>query len=409
MMYNSESTARVPARVPAVPTVCVPRLFQLAAHLAHDRGRSSSHTVIQPRPQSRLAAAAAGADTAGTVTPAYAALVEQTHATEIFDLGAPCVARYSQAKLDCDGYYCWDGLLTPAGTAAVKAACRRVQQLQDDEWVDARWNSVDWQSLGLEPPERYLSEDERAAIRGGNQLGGAPPGVPAISHQLPKRVPILDGYPPESFPAGYDGGMMGLLTHPQMLELNKLMLGPRPLYDHHTMLSRKAGFVGQHFHTHPYMEDDAGFAATIPAQSLIRNLVYPDGFSAAGDGGLKVVAGGHFYRACRTFPNGDDAKLAEWLVGKVHAVTGEPLQITNVACPPGTVVSIHTHTPHGVAPRRAGHGTRWCVTFNFANAAADVPRSPERNTYALPAEWSARAMAGQIPGVPAGDNIFSLH
>ena len=77
------------------------------------------------------------------------------------------------------------------------------------------------------------------------------------------------------------------------------------------------------------------------------------------------------------------------------------------------MVSVHTHIPHGVAPRRsAGQGTRWlvlvlppaafvllpsatahdslvltrCVTFNFASAdpAGAVPRSPERQGYGLP-------------------------
>jgi hypothetical protein len=254
---------------------------------------------------------------------------------------------FSREQLDCDGYYCWDGILTPAGIQLVSSACRRVQQLQDDQWLDAPWSSVDWESLGVKPPGR-----------GGSQLGGTPHGA-AVGHQMSKRV--LDSYPPESFPAGYDGGMMGLLTHPQMIELNKMMLGPRPLYDHHTMLSRKAGFGGQHWHTHPYTEDDEGLSATIPAQSLIRNLIYPDGFGPDDDGGLKVVSGGHFYRACRTFSGGDDAKLeSEWLPGKVHPVTGMPLEITRVTCPAGTMVSIHTHTPHGVARRKDdGRGTRW--------------------------------------------------
>ena len=50
-----------------------------------------------------------------------------------------------------------------------------------------------------------------------------------------------------------------------------------------------------------------------------------------------------------------------------------------------------------------------CVTFNYASATEGVPRSPERTSYALPAEWYGRAMRGLIPGVPKDDNIFSLY
>ena len=134
-----------------------------------------------------------------------------------------------------------------------------------------------------------------------------------------------------------------------------------------------------------------------------------------------AVRSGHLHRSARLEPHpswregegnhfDDDALAAGWLAGRTHPRTGEPLRIARLSAPPDTMVSVHTHIPHGVAPRAHGRGTRWCVTFNFASADPDrsIPRSPERLAYGLPAEWHDAAMEGRIPGVDPNDNIFSL-
>jgi hypothetical protein len=63
------------------------------------------------------------------------------------------------------------------------------------------------------------------------------------------------------------------------------------------MLTRHT-FGGQHWHSHSYVEDDAGptTRAGGAALGVTRGLVYPDGFSAENDGGLKVVPGAHLWR-----------------------------------------------------------------------------------------------------------------
>ena len=86
-----------------------------------------------------------------------------------------------------------------------------------------------------------------------------------------------------------DGAMMGLLTHPQMLEIQRMLLGPRPLHDHNTMLSRKEGFCGQNWHSHPYTHNNQGASVLTPAFTLVRNLLYPSGFGDNEDGGIKLV------------------------------------------------------------------------------------------------------------------------
>jgi hypothetical protein len=69
-------------------------------------------------------------------------------------------------------------------------------------------------------------------------------------------------------------------------------------FDHNTLLSRRS-FIGQHWHSHNYVEDNFG-ATTTPGGArlkLCRSLIYPDGFKAYNDGGLKVVPGAHLYRS----------------------------------------------------------------------------------------------------------------
>lgn len=354
---------------------------------------------------------------------AHAAAVAALHGIRIFDMDASCVRNFSREQFDRDGYYLWPGLLTAQGREQVQAACERVQALQDERWLDADWQSVapsQWHARGWCTPRRFLTADEKERCRGGSQLGGAPPAEPLPDPVLPgdpatpRLYPVLQGFTPESFPAGYDGAMMGLLTHPQMLQIQRMLLGPRPLHDHNTMLSRKEGFSGQHWHSHPYTHDNAGPSVLLPKFTLVRNLVYPGGFGATDDGGIKLVPGGHLHRDAVLHPPAvdDEALEAGWLRGRTHPRTGEPLRIFRPSLPPASMVSVrptllhaaaflhkavqgsqltsshvwlrvpralcvcalpawckvHTHIPHAVAARRSAHGTRWCVTFNFASA-----------------------------------------
>ena len=57
--------------------------------------------------------------------------------------------------------------------------------------------------------------------------------------------------------AGYEPYIMFCLTHPQMMMVHKLMLGPEIRHDHNTLLYRKEGFPGQNWHSHAHHEGAA--------------------------------------------------------------------------------------------------------------------------------------------------------
>ena len=166
-----------------------------------------------------------------------------------------------------------------------------------------------------------------------------------------------------------------------------------------------------------------GVTTRAPALGQVRTLVYPDGFRRGADAGLRVVKGAHLYREVSLEPRSgaaagpdwarDDAKFErEWLAGKDHPVTGEPLQITELELPPGSMVSCLTHAPHAVSPKASGSGTRYCTLFCYAAADPEgvQPASDARETWSLPAEFERLAVAGKIAGVEKGPrNLFTRY
>lgn len=169
---------------------------------------------------------------------------------------------------------------------------------------------------------------------------------------------------------------------------------------------------------------------------VMHTCAYPEGFAARGDGGLKVVPGGHLEREVHLMPTEGDLKAAGyadyleavkdlgidgsfkelWLKGRRHKVTGEPLSIAYMSVPRGSMVSAAAHMPHGVEPRGAGREgtTRLCTLFCYAkpDPARKLTRSPERRRggFAFPPEVLEKAIAGAIPTVPAGEHsLFSYY
>jgi hypothetical protein len=135
--------------------------------------------------------------------PEKAAAVEP-----IFNMDAPCVRNFDHAKFQRDGFWVWDSIWLPGARAKLIAASHRVQALNDEylRGGDIGWENVDWGALGLKPPQRYWTAEEIDAKTGGGQLGPHPPGLPGGYH-IPatgSRYPILQGYAPETLPAGYD-------------------------------------------------------------------------------------------------------------------------------------------------------------------------------------------------------------
>ena len=100
------------------------------------------------------------------------------------------------------------------------------------------------------------------------------------------------------------------------------------------------------------------------------------------DGSLKAINGSHLFRdhgSCRFFdgPNTHTNHKVEqeWCAGKVHPITGKPLEVEVLAVPRGSVVVMHTHAAHGVSPRKEGSGTS---SRGRASVILKVPISTER-------------------------------
>ena len=160
---------------------------------------------------------------------------------------------------------------------------------------------------------------------------------------------------------------------------------------------------GRTWHAHPYDQDGYGATAN-PADlglGLVRTLCYPNGCGLrAGDGGLSLVKGAHLHRdpfcwnTMRT--TASEAELAvAWLGGRTHPMTGEPLAVTRIALPPGSLVCFGHHMPHHVAPISEGHGTRPGLLMVYRRPDPKHRlRSCDRN---VPDEWARReAAAGRL-------------
>ena len=293
----------------------------------------------------------------------------------IFDMEAACIRNFDHDKFQRDGYWIWDGIWLPAARKKLIAAMHRAQRLDDmysegyrekragtldsvprefdeDDYEYLGWENVDWEGLGLQKPQRYRTCAELERVKGGGQLGaGPPPGTGYHGHQNAQRVPVMKGYSPESLVAGYEPYILFCLSHPQMIMVHKLMLGPEVRMDHNTLLYRKEGFPGQNWHSHGHheaigkdlsalrtvppghkdMHEPLSEVVSLPDQQndlgLVRTLIYPDGFRARGDGGLKIVPGGHLERCYNLNESGwatqqtlgSDAAFREgWLKGRRH-------------------------------------------------------------------------------------------
>ena len=68
--------------------------------------------------------------------------------------------------------------------------------------------------------------------------------------------------------------------------------------DHNTLLNRKAGYTGTHWHAHPHHEDGMGLTTKVPALGQVRSLVYPEGFGA-GKLGNRGIAAPRLQGPCR--------------------------------------------------------------------------------------------------------------
>ncbi len=188
--------------------------------------------------------------------------------------------------------------------------------------------------------------------------------------------------------AEYDSYLESLIAHPQLLSLARWALGDNIRFDHCVTLNRPSGNGGVRWHSHEYGEahPDLGF---------LRIFFYVNGFEL-GNGNLKAVPGSHVYRDQAISGETDAALQAGWLADKTHAVTGEPLQIAELAVPPATVILMWTHAAHAVNPRLPDSPTRWAVVYAYRN-----PGLPSR------ARWITEAY--EKKPIPGAEGLMSLY
>ncbi len=208
-----------------------------------------------------------------------------------------------------DGVLILKGVFTSDATARLRASCEHVQQ-QNDSWLDHDWHEpTQWEKIGMNPPTApRLTEEDKQAARGGCQLlngsglgrifrsveannqeavaNGTHFGSGVLRDTRSVRWPKGLGFFPEHCPILHDDWLLECMTHPQMIALHQTLLGsPEIRFDHNTLLSRRR-FIGQHWHSHNYVEDNYG-PTTEPGGAklrLCRSLLYPDGFKAHNDG-----------------------------------------------------------------------------------------------------------------------------
>ena len=294
--------------------------------------------------------------------------IELVHAAPLFDLSKQLIApdggltAAQMQQLDCDGHLLLPGLLTPEATESIAGAIKQVGSF------GGKWKAK-------HRPKAELAQLREMAIRaGGAESDADATAFAKVAGELATRFPAAGMHSPGACPYEWNTTMAGVIGHPQMLRLARAALGPDIRFDHQVLLNKQPGTGEQAYHTHEYADGCAPFqniapqvggatssglmslqtllhhvyaragqlqsstrSVNDPALGYIRVFFYCTGFEHD-DGNLKVVRGSHMFRDATVNCLGDAALEEHWLAGKTHPMTGEPLEIEQLSCPPGSVV-----------------------------------------------------------------------
>lgn len=111
-----------------------------------------------------------------------------------------------------------------------------------------------------------------------------------------------EGHEARKYSAEHDPYLESLISHPQMLELARSILGEDIRYDHCVSLTRLQDDRGTSWHAHSYGEENWDLNL-----GFVRIFFYVNGFTKD-DAGLKVVPGSHAYRDAQA---GEDVETDE--------------------------------------------------------------------------------------------------
>ncbi len=314
----------------------------------------------------------------------------------LFDMSA-VTAQFDRANYLRDGYAVLKEVMMPKTVEEWTEALKYGQEL-NDRLLKSDWTQIDWHTLGRTPPTKLLTiEDINNAI-GGSQR------VPQSDDEAGVKTLRQHSVFAEYFPAGHVPYLMNVLTHPQMLQLQRVSLGSDAIYfDHNQLLTRPPGYPGGAWHSHKIGggADNCGVASLSAYQgqpNFNLTLCYPQGFEAKDDGGLKIIRGSHLFRdPAGCWADTDEEMRAGWLAGRKHPVTSEPLQIEYISLPPGSVILCLSHAAHAVAPKALDRTTRWCSLFCYKKP-GDVTGYAQPS-HSVPPVWAMKAQRGELPAV----------
>ena len=322
---------------------------------------------------------------------------------DLLDLST-VTSQFDREKFLRDGFFVFRQVMTAATVEEWSSALEEGQR-RNDALLTSDWSRIDWHKLGRLPPETSLARIDIEGALGGSQK--APQSTDEAGVQTLREHSLFTEY----FPAGHIPYLMNVLTHPHMLHLQRLCLGAKKIYfDHNQLLTRPPGYAGCHWHSHRIGGgfDDCG--STLPdaydrQPNANLTICYPRGFEAGDDGGLKVVAGSHLFRDPTHCRATTDEELSEnWLCGRRHPVTGEPLQIEHLALPSGSIVCCLSHAAHGVAPKGTHRRSRLCALLCYKKA--DDASGHAQPASAVPPVWALKAKRGELP--PAMTQLLRL-
>ena len=361
-----------------------------------------STTLPEPflRPTSELARATRPDFLANARSPVQWSRIDwdrmRANPAELFDMPA-VTSQFDYERFVTDGYAVLRGVMRTKAIDEWTAALKRCQEL-NDALLTADWRQIDWYSLGRPAPTQFLSSEEIENALEGSQM------VPQSTDDMGVKTLRQHSVFAEYFPAGHVRYLMNVLTHPQMLQLQRMCLGCAEIYfDHNQLLTRSGGFRGHRWHSHQIGggKDNCGVASLSAYQAQANfnlTLCYPQGFEADNDGGLNIIRGSHLFRdpkGCRA--DSDNEMRQGWMLGRVHPVTAKPLQIEHFSLPPGSVVCCLSHAAHAVAPKALGKPTRWCSLYCFKKA--DDVSGHVQPPLSVPPVWAMKAQRGELPAV----------
>ena len=314
----------------------------------------------------------------------------------LFDMSA-VAAQFDRDSFLRDGYAVLKEVMTPKTVEEWTAALKHGQQL-NDRLLKSDWTQIDWYTLGRTPPTKSLTVEEINNAFGGSQK--APQSDDEAGAKTLRQHSVFAEY----FPAGHVPYLMNVLTHPQMLQLQRMSLGSDAIYfDHNQLLTRPPGYPGGAWHSHKVGggADNCGVASLSEYQAQPNfnlTLCYPQGFEAGDDGGLKIIRGSHLFRdPAGCWADTDEDIQQGWLAGRVHPVTSEPLEVEYLSLPPGSVVFCLSHAAHAVAPKALDRKTRWCSLYCYKKP--NDATGYAQPSHSIPPVWAMKAQRGELPTV----------